>query len=178
MKEYTNKNTHIVIYYISDAPNIDIIMKILTFFRTFTNSKEMLELIIYYGNQKKYLPKEPLITPENINSGCKTNNTIYIWRKEEFYKVLIHELVHFFVLDFCQIDDTNRLQKLVNKLLNIQGKDIINEAYTEILALTIYSKLIQTQNNQSFDSIINYENIMTHLQIAKIIKLFGRKNIR
>ena len=48
------------------------------------------------------------IGPNEVNSGCTThflnkkdeNGHIFIWRKEELDKVLIHELLHSFKLDF------------------------------------------------------------------------------
>ena len=63
-----------------------------------------------------------------------------IWRKEEFYKVLIHELTHYFGVDFYITDNIyKKLEKHFGELINILGVDRINESYTETIALTIHS---------------------------------------
>ena len=59
---------------------------------------------------------------DNINSGCTTgglNSKIIIWRIEEFAKVLIHELIHFYKLENTWILDvsTSSNQPVVEKEL-------------------------------------------------------------
>jgi hypothetical protein len=177
VNKYNNNNTNIILYHEDNGNNnFDIIltMKIIELFRKLTNKNMDVNLIILYYEQKRYFSEnEKMVTPENINAGCTISGSyIYIWRKEEFYKVLIHELIHYFILDFWDFDDTV-IKNQLNKVLNIKGNDVVNEAYTEIMALTINSIIYSNLNNISFNEIINYEIKFTHLQIAKIIKYFG-----
>ena len=51
--------------------------------------------------------------------------------------------------------------------------DVVNETYTEILAITLNSIMCSLINNIDLSVIINYEIIFTHFQIAKIINFFG-----
>jgi hypothetical protein len=179
--EYSSKdnNTNIYLYYIDGEkePDIQMIMRIITLFRKISKKEMKLDLTIFYCNQKRYFPlKEKLLTPENINAGCTVfGRYVYVWRKEEFYKVLIHELVHYFSLDFHDIEDSDNehLEKMRDSVINIKGHDVVNETYTEILAITLNSIMCSVINNIDFSDIINYEIVFTHFQIAKIINFFG-----
>ena len=173
-EEFRNKNTKIYVYSNgSEKPDINFIMNVITFFRTFTKKNMDMTLVVFYCNQKKYMPDEKLITSENINSGCTISGEyVYVWRKEEFYKVLIHELVHYFSIDYHG-HDPDVLEHCLHNLFDIEGDDVVNEAYTEIFAVTINSVMRSVDYNIPFSTIINYENTFTHFQIAKIINLFG-----
>lgn len=173
--EYTNKNTQIFVYSVAsqDKPDINIIMKIIEFFRIVFKKNMVVNLTVFYCDQKKYLPDpEKMITPENINSGCTISGEfVYVWRKEEFYKVLIHELTHYFHVDFHDRENTH-LENVCDNLIKIKGHDVVNEAYTEIMALTINSVIVSIIHNIQFSTIINYEKIFNHFQVAKIIYHF------
>lgn len=90
----------------------------------------------------------------NINKKCPTcpNGDIYIFRKEEHYKVLIHELIHACYRDQNLIlsDDSNKFSSnfCVNQMI------LLNEAYTETLATVLnllYIKCINKVNSISLD---------------------------
>lgn len=197
LEEYTNNNTDIYLYVkendkrssllgkrssllgkrsnlSEEGPDIELTMKIIELFRKLSNNNAKVKLVILWCDQKRLLPEnDKFISPENINAGCTISGQyIYIWRKEEFYKVLIHELIHYFVLDFWDMDNSE-IDSRMRKMINIKGTDAVNEAYTEIMAVIINSVIYSQMNPISFDDIINYEIIFTHFQIAKIIDLFG-----
>ena len=83
------------------GPNVDMIIKIINIVRKIADKNFSVKLVVLYGEHKKLLEKEgETICPKHANSGATyVRNIIYIWRREEFYKVLIHELVHYFMLD-------------------------------------------------------------------------------
>jgi len=182
---YSGDGIDISIYSIDgDKPDVKLILKIINFFRRLKQKmNKKLDLIIFYCNQKKYFPKNKgdTITPENINSGCSfTNNYIYLWRKEEFYKVLIHELIHYFHLDFHD-KDPNDLNDSFTNMIKVQGRDVINEAYTEFLAVLLNCIVIGSISNntktRSITQLIESEILFTHLQIAKIINHFDANSL-
>jgi hypothetical protein len=173
---YNDSKTNIHIYTIKeDKFNILYVMKIIDFFREITKKSIDIDLTIFLCHQKRYLNnnKKIMLTPENINAGSTlVGKFIYVWRKEEFYKVLIHELVHYFMLDFSDYDNLY-IDKIKNNIINVNGDDSINETYTELLAITIYNVFYSMVNRINFSEIINYEILFTHFQIAKIINYFG-----
>jgi hypothetical protein len=174
---YKNKNTEIHVYNSLENDSVDIkkIIDIVSLFRILDGKNKNVTIAIFLCNQKKYLPRMPFFTAENINSGCsRAGKYVLIYRKEEFYKVLIHELIHYFNFDFSS-HDCHELMESFHSLVNVNGRDVINEAYTEILAVTINSIINSIYLNIEFSTIINYEISFTHFQIAKIIFLFGGK---
>ena len=86
---------------------------------------------------------------ESINSGFTTffndaNNTktIIIYRGEEMEKLVIHELIHFFFLDFkyLKID----LSQILNVSPNTEF--IPNESFTEFLTIIIQSSIMPIES--------------------------------
>jgi hypothetical protein len=66
---------------------------------------------------------------KNANTGYTDfqKNIIFIWRYEEYVKVLFHEAIHYFDLDK---NDHN-----VDKIADIDGPHIYNEAITDVLGI-------------------------------------------
>ena len=131
----------------------------INFMRNIANNNNNLEVWILPSNYKKILPKTKIITKDTINSGMTISNNeningkIYIWRKEELLKVLLHELVHSFKLD--------------------RDDPIPVEAYTELRALiaNIYLELLERNIPLSyFHKLYNYEKQFGLEQSKKISK--------
>jgi len=156
-------------------PQVGLMYQIVEFMQLLSGSDLKVNLTVFYGNQKKYLTAKKFISAENINSGSTlTGIEMMLWRKEEFYKVFIHELVHYFDMDFNSHSNIiNKLETHCHNTFQIDGTDRANEAYTEILALTIHSILYAKLKNISFDEVIRYEMLFTFYQIAKLICWYG-----
>ena len=91
-----------------------------------------------------------IITPKNINS-CYfdlINKVIFIFRKEEFEKVLLHEIIHLQKLDKDVIFKSNI------KILEFENFD---EAYTDYLAIIYHLIYISFIINKSVSSLFAYE---------------------
>lgn len=115
-----------------------------------------LEINYYLTNYKKLLNKNIILSKDQVNSGsCFINEKgfamINIWRKEEIFKVTLHELIHAF--GFSNYDDTDELIAHFNNKYNIKSKIInSNEAYTEIWANILNCYLIsQISQKKSLD---------------------------
>ena len=98
--------------------------------------KKFYNVILFLGNQKKYLFGNK-ITPMNMNSGS-TIKDIYVsvWRKEEYEKVLIHELCHYISIDF-DIFLNDKINKDINNIFNLEGINHVSESYNETVACII-----------------------------------------
>ena len=166
-----------------DEPDIEKISLIYSIMSNLFNKKnEHLRLIVLYGNQKKqinYDECDKTLCSNNINSGLSIkHDLIMIWRKEEFYKVLIHELIHFFGIDFYVNDEIYKLlEHSVNKKYKNIKNDKINESYTEAIAILINSVVYSKIHNIDVNKIIKYEIIFSHFQIAKILNYFDNDSI-
>jgi len=174
---YSGNNIDISLYLIdkNDAPNMDLISRIISLFRKIFKKNLSVNFIIFYGKQKKYLVSgDKYICSDNINSGSSIKGiVICIWRKEEFMKVLIHELIHYFGLDFHISDSIyDTIYSIFEKKIKIDGIDRVNESYTESLAILINSIIYSVENNINFNEIISHEILFSQYQIAKIMNHF------
>jgi hypothetical protein len=175
LETYSGNNANLEIYYIEKKPNVEYISKIISFFRLLTGKNLHVNLLVFYGKQKKYIPKNKYICSDNVNTGVtESNHVIMIWRQEEFYKVLIHELIHYFAIDFYINDDIyEKLNTMFTKKFLINGFDRVNESYTEALAMVIHSVMYSLLTKEPIEKILSYEIFFSHLQIAKILHHFG-----
>ena len=151
------------------------IVFVIDFFKENTCSKnETLKFDLFLVKPEKKLPKKRLskLTGENINSGYTTfyndaNNTktIIIYRDEELEKLVIHEMIHFFFLDFTHL--SINLSKYLN--VNPSLEFIPNESYTEFVTMLIHTAILPIENEfkkgiergSNSISILNTNNIYT-----------------
>jgi hypothetical protein len=115
-----------------------------------TDSSAPITIYLVLTQLVKYFPTKQTINKKHVNSGYtdSLNNYIFIWRYEEFEKVLFHEVVHFFNLE-------NR--ELFNKILfDINGPHNYFEAITDFYG--IFYHLI-------------YLNLITNISIKLLLEL-------
>lgn len=138
-------------------------------------------LCVIYSNQKKIINKDTkILCCDNINSGSTYPGKIIVcWRREEFYKVLIHELIHYHKFDFCISDpEYNKIYSMII-LPKVNGIDMVNECYTEACAIIILIILRYIENNISdnfddyFKKSITYEVTFLMFQIGKVFMILG-----
>jgi hypothetical protein len=173
-------------------------------------------IVVVYSKQKKLINDHTdIMCCDNINSGCtcfgpKSSSVgcnygikIICWRAEEFYKVLIHELFHYYKFDFFSNDPYyEKLELILEKGINNKsipvptGPDMVNECYTEastILIACIFKSVTELQFTSKTDFVSDkfgleikfMEKVKNHLmveicfltfQVAKILYLFGAKS--
>ena len=101
-----------------------------------------LELYVYLTPFEKKLPNNQLITlsTEHVNTGyttgCKENTEIVLYRKEEWFKVFIHETFHNFGLDFSDMNLSLTNRKL-KEHFNVNVEYNLYESYCETWARII-----------------------------------------
>ena len=131
---------------------------------------------------KKHSPLEPhhSIKPININSGsCHFRGgqafEINLWRQEELYKVLCHELCHYF-----KIDNIDQSYYDFKTLFNIEGDVKPREAMTEMNGILIHHlhaayHFNPNKNNviQNLCNLVEIDTCHSILNVAKILKHFG-----
>jgi hypothetical protein len=164
-----------LIYYFVKSPNKKINKDInelcriiyttkILFNRTNKNNKQ----ILYYFPTplKKRINKDTHILGVNeCNTGysyleslyekkhcCHPNGNIYIFRKEEHYKVLIHELIHACYKDQDMI--LSNENELFSKNFCVNKQILLNESYTETIAtiLNLFYLHIILYNNKSISN--------------------------
>lgn len=159
----------------------------------YANPKCSRTLTIYLSmsNAKKHLPSESTeyVDREHVNTAytyaCKEPNEIHIYRKEEWFKVLIHETFHSFGLDFAAFN-YNFTNEQILEIFNVVADVRIFESYCEMWAELINNMFIvffTTKWNTSIDKWVNTciqkleilvyrEQMFSMLQCAKILSHF------
>jgi hypothetical protein len=127
-------------------------------------NKENIVIYLLLSNLKKKIDNNIKIKPKNINSGYTdiVNRYIFIWREEEFEKVLFHELVHFY--------DIDHRDEVYDNYIEYES---LFEAITDLKGITynlIYLSLI---TNKKLDKLINYEFSFIHNQSIMINNLIN-----
>jgi hypothetical protein len=154
------------------------------FFQKLINTTRHVTIWWFPTAFKKTFPNNTkFIDLENINSGSTTfygdssKDYIVIFRYEEAYKVLFHELVHFYNLDKTL---GNELDDYYRKYYNLNDKIpfSIRETYAEIVAtlLNIYY-INNTLLDYKFNRLLLIEQTYSIDLLQRIFSYFEIKNV-
>lgn len=140
-----------------------------------------IKLHIFDTPLKKLLPNssKKFLSPENVNSAFTSINEnknyreIFIWRKEDLYSIIIHELFHYLLLD-AKFLNNKKYDKLFNN--KIKSYLLLNESITEIIShffYIIYLNVIKKNNFDQFIELYKKEIEFNWYQTAKILQYFN-----
>ena len=143
-------------------------------------------LYIYLTSLTKELPNSniDILGEDHVNTAftytCPVNSEIVIYRKEEWFKVFIHETFHNLALDFSDMNIETSTQKILS-LFPVKSDVTLFEAYTEtwaeIMNVAFCSYHFQSSNEleflKNFDFFINYERSYSFFQMVKTIHFMG-----
>ena len=117
------------------------------------------------------------VEPIHINSGYTdpNNDEIVIFRKEEWYKVFIHECFHLFCLDFSQVSID--FKKIFSVLFFIESEFLFFEALVEYWARTLNIAIISfyTKKNIMYEEF--EELFQINISIERVFCIIQMKNI-
>jgi len=144
-----------------------------------------LSIYIYHTFLTKVLPATNIdvLDEDNVNTGftrtCQPNGEIVIYRLEEWLKVLLHESIHNYGLDFSDMDNTSCHNKIL-ALFPIKSDVNLFEAYTEfwarimnILFCSYANASDKTDINEMLTNsefFVNFERIFAFYQMTKVLK--------
>jgi hypothetical protein len=136
---------------------------------------------LYLTDLKKMLPEKGgiALNPMNANTAfttsCQPKTEIILYRREEWFKVFIHESFHNLGLDFAgeNVKDT------LSPIFPIQSEFKLYETYTEmwaelmnIIFITVGEKT-KEQKIEKLEKYIQMERKFSLFQSAKILNHFG-----
>ena len=139
------------------------------------------ELAVYWyltGHQKR-LPssKGAAVDEEHANTAftmaCPVGaaNGIYIFRKEEWFKVFIHETFHSLGLDFARMPEESANQALFS-IFPVRCDFRFYEAYTETWATILHSLILAMESKGSI-----YPKLENYLQKERMFSLFQKAKL-
>ena len=168
------------------AHNVYLVLNLLCNYADESCSKSI-NINIYMTPFKKVFSKnKEVLGPININSGfsgvCQPLGNIVVYRKEEWFKVLIHETIHSLGLEFSQMN-LSEFNKQIGALFPINSEFNIFEAYTDFWAVTLNSVLasfLVADKSKSFKCFVKdfkkyiyCEKIYISVKVGEILKYMG-----
>ena len=142
------------------------------------NCSKRVTVYLYLTNLKKMLPKKNKteLDAENANTAfttaCQLETEIILYRREEWFKVFIHESFHNLGLDFS-VSKTK-----LSQIFPIHSKFKLYETYTELWAELMNIIFIDMASGKPFNKVrlekyIQIERKFSLMQSAKILNHFG-----
>ena len=137
-------------------------------------SLKTLKIVLFLNNSDKKIGKKyEILSPKHVNTAvtyaCAANGEIFLYRNEEWFKVLAHELMHSLCLDFSGLD-IKILKDNFKKLFKINSDYEISESYAEFWATVINVLFLSYDISSSYKSF--KENVAMMLDIEKIFSLY------
>jgi hypothetical protein len=137
-------------------------------------------LIIFLTDAKKEidntLEHQAHFRALNVNTAVTNMRDIIIYRREELYKSIFHELIHFHNLDFKRLpaEINTMLLEYLHRTHNLSPENeyLLYEAITESLANTL-NALYLSKGLQDFSSNLAREILFSTFQAAKILRICG-----
>ena len=147
---------------------------------------QKLAIFIYMTDLKKMIPENGMdcLSYNHVNTAFTLpcphyENEIYIFRCEEWFKVLIHETIHSFGIDFALSKD-DEIVSLFRSIFPIQSDFEFTETYAEIWGeiINIVFVSLNTQDSavlkysdvfKTIEYHIRNEQLMSIFQIVKIL---------
>jgi len=136
---------------------------------------ESLTIYFYITSLKKQLPNghKTILDEKHVNTAftrtCAKNAEIVIFRKEEWFKVFIHETMHSFGLDFSGLNVT-QCNKIMLSTFHVKSDVNLYESYTEfwarIINICFCSFLINDNKNISFNIFYKNFNELLGIEVA------------
>jgi hypothetical protein len=146
-----------------------------------------LTLYLYLTSLTKALPESEIhiLDEIHVNTGftytCPTISEIVVFRKEEWFKVLLHESFHNFGLDFSDMN-TSECNKKILSIFPVESEVNLFESYTEFWAELInalFCSFFASREKaideclENFHAIMFYEQSYSFFQLVKALRFMG-----
>jgi len=145
-------------------------------------------VFFYFTSLEKKLPISNIDILDQIHvntaftTTCPKDSEIVIFRKEEWFKVLIHESFHNFALDFSDMN-TSESTKDILSIFPVNSEVNLYESYTEFWAEimnALFCSFFSLKNKSNieeflsnFEFFINFERTYSFFQLVKTLDFMG-----
>ena len=145
-------------------------------------------IYLYFTSLEKNLPASNIHILDEINvntaftTTCPRDSEIVVFRKEEWFKVLIHESFHNFALDFSDMNN-DAVHKCILDIFKVNSAVNLYESYTEFWAeimnalfcsfFTLKDKTDVEEFLSHSEFFINFEITYSFFQLMKTLDFMG-----
>ena len=147
-----------------------------------------LVIYLYFTSLEKRIPNSNIFILDEINvntaftTTCPKDSEIVVFRKEEWFKVFIHETFHNFALDFSDMNNNNA-HKCILDIFKVNSNVNLYEAYTEFWAEimnALFCSFFSLKNKNDIEEFlsnaeffINFERTFSFFQLVKTLDFMG-----
>ena len=147
-----------------------------------------LVIYLYFTSLEKKIPSSNIHILDEINvntaftTTCPKDSEIVVFRKEEWFKVLIHETFHNFALDFSDMNNHDS-HKCILDIFKVESNVNLYEAYTEFWAEimnALFCSFFSLKNKNDIgdflsnaEFFINFERTFSFFQLVKTLDFMG-----
>ena len=147
-----------------------------------------LVVYLYFTSLEKNLPDSNILILDEINvntaftTTCPKDSEIVVFRKEEWFKVFIHETFHNFGLDFSDMNNDFANNCILN-IFKVNSQVNLYESYTEFWAeimnasfCSFFSTKVKTNFDEflsNFEIFITFERTFSFFQLVKTLNFMG-----
>jgi len=129
-------------------------------------------------DKNRWFPKRGIVTPRHINGGFTyitgdqdDTVNIFIYRLEEFPKVMLHETIHHSSRDMHGLihpNDVNRLKVLCN--IHKDTQFLPNEAIVEAWAIIMHTAFLSVEYNIPYSKLLDIEKVWCEKQAERLLQ--------
>jgi hypothetical protein len=147
-----------------------------------------LVIYLYFTSLEKKIPNSNIFILDEINvntaftTTCPKDSEIVVFRKEEWFKVFIHETFHNFALDFSDMNNNNA-NKCILDIFKVISNVNLYEAYTEFWAEimnALFCSFFSLKDKNDIENFlsnaeffINFERTFSFFQLVKTLDFMG-----
>lgn len=152
---------------------IKILIGIIEYLKLKNKDIKKINIFIVLSKLEKIFPINNIMNVENTNTGYTdlNENIIFIWRSEEFEKVLFHELIHYFNMD-CK-------HQHISNIINVSNNNTHSylEAITDFWGIYYHLIYLSIITNINIKLLLETEISFVKNQAMQLIKLYKIKKL-
>jgi hypothetical protein len=125
---------------------------------------------ILLTSAKKFYPKGKVFGPSNVNTGYSSDK-IVVYRKEEWFKVLIHEFFHY--LHHERVLFEPALQERILAIFKVDSEVNLYESYCEVWARTLNCCIIASCRGVPMETLLYHEKKYAVRHMVNVLHHMG-----
>lgn len=167
---YTWRNNKVVFYYTNE--NTDVMFKYVDCILNLLQQTYPLNATILLSPAKKFYPEGKIFGQSHVNTGYSSSDGIVVYRKEEWFKVFIHECFHFFKLDHMLFDPSYS-KRILTLFPAVISEVNIYESYCETWARVLNCCMIAEINHSDVNRYLNHEKKYSRRHMVNVLHKMG-----
>ena len=174
-KQYLFLNHRIIFFYTTENTDklFSYIDRLLYLLQKISKETKPVDAVILLSSAKKTYPDNRVFGIPHVNSGFWSEGRIVVYRKEEWFKVFIHECFHHF--HYEKVLHNDALTKRILSLFHVDSNVNLYESYCEVWARTLNCCMMSVCSKLPLETLLYHEkryavrhmvNVLHHMNLT------------